>query len=226
MSEGFASYDIIIIALIAGFVLLRLRAVLGQKIGQDTPPPFDYRAADSEAPVVKLQEKTARALTDEEKDDDKQLVDKISDVTTVTTLAAIKMMDPDFTLKTFLDGARMAFEMAHDAFNKDDRDTLKMLLSAPLYDVFSAELDARKTGDNRTETTLLAVQTAEAKNVRLEKNMARITVRYVSEQVSVVRDKGGKIVEGDPGAAHNVEDEWVFERDVGSRNPNWKIIDT
>lgn len=227
MSDGFEYADIIILALIAGFVLLRLRAVLGQKIGHDAPPQFGgMREAEADSPVVKLGEKPSLLPTPEEKDEDEQLVKAIPDGESAKVINQIKTLDQSFGLKPFLEGARSAFEMVFDSFAKDDRDTLKMLLSKPLYDVFSAELDARKAGERHTETTLLAVISQELKAAKLEKNTARLTVRFVSEQVSVVRDREGKIVEGDPGLPEHVEDEWTFERDVSSRNPNWKIIDT
>jgi len=224
MSDGFPYADIVILALIAGFVLLRLRSVLGQKIDHDTRPLAAYRATEAESPVVQV-DKPKNANT-ELQDPDEKLLATLADTSLRETLLAIKAADKSFSLSRFVEGAKAAFEMVFDAFVKDDRDTLKMLLSPELFATFAAELDKRKTMGNYPETTLLALISQEITGATLAKNIAHITLKHISEQVSVVRDKSGKITEGDPSASHHVEDHWVFERDLTSRNPNWKIIET
>lgn len=232
MSEGMGYADIIILALIAGFVVLRLRATLGQKTGH-MPRPFDPDAASREKeepdmPLVQISEKSARAR-EKEMDTpalDSPLLEKLTD-SDREAVSAIQRQDAQFTLTHFLRGAGMAFEMVLDAFQKNDRNTLKMLLSPALFDSFSAELDRRSEEPDRVqETTLLALDSSEILSVSLNKNNAVLRVRFVSEQVTVVRDKKGEIVEGDPSDAQRVQDEWTFERDITSRNPNWTVIDT
>ena len=126
----------------------------------------------------------------------------------------------------FLQGARAAYEMVFDAFVKGDKQTLKMLLSDTLCQEFSRELDARKGQETQSETTLVSVKAKDITNAVLDRNTARLTVHFESEQVTVVRNSKGEIVEGNPSDIHHVEDHWVFERDVTSKNPNWKIIET
>lgn len=229
MSEGFPYADLVVLALIAGFILLRLRGVLGQKIGHDSRDSEgaaqygEYRKADTDT-VVQVGERIQPRVP--EKDVDAELLSAIKDLQVSAAIAAIKASDRSFTLKEFMDGARAAFEMVFDAFVKDDRETLRMLLAEENYAAFSSELDRRREADQHTETTLLAIVSQEVKAASLSGSMARITVRFVSEQVSVVRHRDGRIVGGDPAMSEHVEDEWTFERDVNSRNPNWKIVDT
>ncbi len=226
MSDSMPYADILILALIAGFILLRLRGVLGQKIGHDKPPVLrDAPEGDKDEPIVQLSEKV-RARQEEEKQQDDALIAKIEDSAAREGIAAVKAADPAFTLRDFLSGARGAFEMVFDAFNKGEKQTLQMLLSQPLYEVFSNEYDRRRQEDKREETTLVSLESEEVTQASVERGKARIGVRFVSEQVSVIRNKDGAIIEGDPSATQRVEDEWVFERELSSRNPNWKIIDT
>lgn len=224
MDDAFPYADILILALIAGFVLLRLRGVLGQKIGHGfESPAAEPKRVEQEPLVIQMAEKP-RSRGDEEPE--AKLAAALPSESARQAAGSIRASDPQFTLQAFLAGAKMAFEMVFDAFVKGDRDTLKMLLSQKLFDFFAGELDKRKHEDRVEETTLLAVLSQEIKDISVEKSTARVVVKFVSEQVTVVRDKEGKIVEGDPSSSHHVEDEWTFERDITSRNPNWKIIDT
>lgn len=225
MNDSLPYADIIILALIAGFVLLRLRSVLGQKIGHEKPPVRDQFDIRGDEPIVQLPDR-ASLRQDEEKAKDEEAVSRIQDTSIKEGVSAIKAADSTFTLKGFHDGARSAFEMVFNAFNKGDKTTLQMLLSPALYTVFSQEYDDKQKQEKRRETTLVAIESEELVAARLDRNTARITVRYISEQVTVVRDREGKIVEGNPSQTERVEDEWVFERDVNSRNPNWKIVET
>lgn len=225
MSEGIPYADIIILALVAGFILLRLRSVLGHKIGNDDPEMFKkniIKQADSE-PIIRLSEKSIKPKLREEAD---TYLQNISDDTLAATLKTIKLKDPEFSATAFLEGAKMAYEMVFDGFAKGDKTPLRMLLSDALYKHFEAELDAHANADIRTETTLVSVAAKDITKAELDKNMVRLSVKFLSEQVTVERDKDGKIVGGNASDVHDVEEEWTFERDVTSKNPNWKVIET
>lgn len=226
MSEEFPYADIIILALIAGFVLLRLRSILGQKNEGDKPnffqPSKDRSQEDSE-PVVLLGEKSIKARPRVEID---PYAAALSEGSLLQTINDIKAKDPSFNATIFIEGAKMAFEMVFDAFNKGDKQTLSALLSQEIYDDFIRDLEVREKQEHKQETTLLSVFAKEIKRVKLDKNIAQITIYFESEQVTVERGKTGEIVGGDPSDVQHVHDEWVFERDVTSKNPNWKIIET
>lgn len=223
MSEGLPYADIILLALIAGFILLRLRSVLGRKTGRDDMQMFTRAplAEAREQPIVQVEK--ARPRPKEEND---PALAAVTDENILKAVAAIKAKDPQFTVTSFLGGAKLAFEMAFDAFAKGDRNALKLLLSDTLFKHFEGELAAREKEPKKIETTLVAVTSRDIAQAALTGNTARVTVKFTSDQVSVVRDAEGKIIEGDPSDINRVEDEWAFERDVASKNPNWKIVET
>lgn len=226
MSEAVPYADILILALIAVFILLRLRSVLGNRTGNENPDYFRRISAlksETQEPIVQLDEKYQKAKVREEVD---SYMTTLGTSEVAVTLQAIKSRDPLFTASHFLVGARGAFEMVFDAFAKGDKSTLKLLLSDPIYQHFVGEIEDRKGQENKSETTLVSVVAKDITQATLSGNIARVSVRFESEQVTITRNPKGDIVEGDPSAIHHVEDEWMFERDVTSKNPNWKIIET
>ena len=226
MSEGIPYADLLILALVAGFILLRLRSVLGRQSGDDGPyiPP-QTQNRKPEPMVIPLPDKAAKMKPKDEPDSYLESIkDKESDV--AAGIRAIKERDPQFVATEFMEGARRAFEMLFDAFVKGEKNTLRMLLSDTLYKEFEQAAEARATSDRKEETTLVSILNAEMTQARLMGNMAQISVRFTSEQVTVVRGTSGEIIEGDPSQLQHVEDEWLFERDTQSKSPNWKIIET
>jgi len=230
MSDGNSYADIIILALIAGFILLRLRSILGNKIGNDHPSYFNkpiVTTIEKQEPIVKLDEKSLKPKLREEPD---PYLMGLTDSALAATINTIKAKDPSYTATHFMQGAKGAFEMVFDAFAKGDTATLKMLLSDALFQTFSKEIAARETNEQsegkKTESTLVSVQAKDITQATLTGNVARLTVHFASEQVTVVRGEKGEIIEGNPSEIHHVEDQWIFERDVTSKNPNWKVIET
>jgi predicted lipid-binding transport protein (Tim44 family) len=226
MSEGIPYADIVILALIAGFILLRLRSILGQK-GDNDKPDFLQSSKISVIkdpdPIVQLNDKSLkpRPLVDLD-----PYVSTLSDSNILQVIKDIKAKDPLFNTTSFIEGAKMAFEMVFDAFAKGDKQTLSMLLSQEIYNDFLRHIEEREKQENKTETTLLAVKVQEISRANLDRNIARFGVSFESEQVAIERTKTGEIVGGDPSDVQHVNDEWVFERDITSKNPNWKIIET
>lgn len=223
--------DIIILALVAGFILLRLRGILGQNHDMDERPPMppkDVSADMSDSGMLSFPQARQEAGAKAEAanaDLDKPIIDGL-DATIKTGLEQIKAVDPSFSLTRFLEGAKAAFELVLKAFNANDRGMLTMLLAPTLAEVFVQEAEKRAGSDNKAETTLVSIVAAEVRAAELVRKTARITLGILSEQVHVVRDKEGKIIEGNPSQVERVEDEWIFERDVTSKNPNWMIVDT
>ena len=225
MSEQFPYADIIILALIAGFILLRLRSYLGQKTDDDRPNFLEQSKInlpkDSE-PIIQLSEKTIKSRPRVDLD---PYVATLSEGSLLQAINDIKAKDPLFNASTFIEGAKMAFEMVFDAFAKGDKQTLAALLSQDIYNDFVRHIEEREKQEQKQETTLLSVTAKEIFQAKLDKNMAQITVHFESEQVTIERGKTGEII-GDPSDTNHIKDEWVFERDVTSKNPNWKIIET
>ncbi len=223
MSDGIPYADLIILALITGFILLRLRSVLGQRDDDGFFNREQTRSAQPPEPVIQLDEKSMKPKLRIEPD---PYALSLPEGAVLAAINDIKSKDPQFSATGFLNGAKLAYEMVHDAFTRGDKPTLKMLLSDGIYQDFSGEIDKRASEDHRAETTLVSVNAKSMTHVTVEKNMARIGVHFVSEQVILVRDKAGNITEGNASDLHHVENDWTFERDVTSKNPNWKIIET
>lgn len=217
MDGGFQYGDIIVIAAIAAFIILRYRAMLGEKTGRDVsdlPRPIK----DLE-PVIQLPERDILRSSEKKKEDKEpsQFADQFS---------AMRAVDKDFSADEFLSGAKAAYEMVIEAYNEADHETLGMLLADPIYKEFKASLDANEKDGRKADTTLVAIVKAEIADAKLRGNKATIAVDFVSEQIPLVRDKSGAIVEGDASAQEAVEDQWVFERNLASSDPAWKVIDT
>jgi len=226
MSDGIPYADIVIMALVAGFILLRLRGVLGDKIGNDKPSYFNKPAqttGDRKETIIQLDDKSLKTKLRQESD---PYMLTVKDDGVASAIALIKTKDPEFSATDFLEGAKGAFEMVFDAFSREDKDTLKFLLSTRVYQEFGEALNEAQSVGTKNETTLISVKAHAITSAELVGMMARLTVAISSEQVHVTRNAEGVIVDGDASQIHAIEDEWTFERDVTSKNPNWKVIET
>lgn len=226
--------DILILAGIAVFVVLRLRGVLGQDVGH-TPPkenPYQKKAEKVEEDrVIQLEQargkqpdQAAEALKAVMKENPLDLTDVPEAL--VEDVKKLHAVDKQFAVGEFLDGAAAAFEMVLAAYGRHDRATLKSLLSKDVYEQFCADIDEQRKRGERNESTLLAVLDMELHAVELVKNIARVTVNIRSEQAHVVRNTHNDIVSGNSSDVDTVEDQWTFERDTRSSNPNWTLIAT
>ena len=139
---------------------------------------------------------------------------------------AIAANDSSFDPKHFLSGARSAYEMIVLAFANGDRRALKDLLSSEVYESFDAAIKDREKQDQKTETRFVSIEKAELTGAEVRDRAAQLTVRFVSQMISVTRDKAGTIVDGNPDKISDITDVWTFARDVSSRDPNWKLVGT
>lgn len=222
MGDSFQFIDIIFFAMIAAFLVLRLRSVLGKRTGNEKPrgTPFgsrDRRANDDT--VVDLPTRRRGERADDAESDD-----------TVPAgppgVADIRAADPSFDLDGFLGGARGAFEMIVAAFANGDKATLRPLLSEEVFEGFATAIDDREAAGETMETELLGVKSVTLDDARLEDGIAYVTVQFVSDQVNVIRDRDGGVVDGDADHIAKVTDIWTFARDTGSRDPNWVLVAT
>lgn len=220
MEGGFPYGDVIVIGVIAAFIILRYRAMLGEKSGRDYSEIVRTRPLEDLEPVIQLPERDARKKEAEKKPE------IIEPSAFADQLSAMRAIDSDFTSAEFLTGAKAAFEMVIDAYNDSDDETLKMLLADPIYREFKASLEANERDGRTAHTTLVAIVKADITAAKLKGNTATITVDFLTEQVPLVRDKDGNIIEGNASHQEAVEDQWVFERNLTSNDPSWKIIET
>lgn len=231
MQDGFAYADIVVLALVAIFVVLRLRGMLGKHVDlpeQPIKPDIERRpaavkpVADAALPAPV---KTA-SMKEPEEENDAAFIAASQSAQISTALKAIRRQDPSFRLRDFMEGAKTAFEMVLEAYSKADRKSLKMLLSHALLESFMSSIKELKAKGHTQETTLIVIRSAELAGAAIHGSVVTLTVRFVSEQVTLVRDKEGNVVEGNPSQVDAVEDTWSFERDIRSADPNWKLVAT
>jgi predicted lipid-binding transport protein (Tim44 family) len=227
-------YTIIFLAL-AVFIFLRLRNVLGQRTGSERPP-YDRAARNvaqgapdsnvvpmsgtviDQAPLAPTADVTPPA------DRWKGLAEAGTPL--AQGLDSIAAQDSSFDPRHFLSGARGAYEMIVLAFANGDRRSLKDLLSSEVYESFDTAIKDRERQERKTETRFVSVDKAEVVGAEARERTAQLTVRFVSQMISVTRDKAGTIVDGNPDKVADITDVWTFARDPTSRDPNWKLVGT
>lgn len=224
-------YTIIFLAL-AVFIFIRLRNVLGQRTGEERPP-FDRAARDALPPegnVVPMpggpidQAAPAPAA-------DVSPAERWKGITEPGTplaagLDAIVDQDSSFDPRHFITGAKGAYEMIVLAFANGDRRSLKDLLSSEVFNSFDAVIKDREKNEQKTETRFVSIDKAELVGAEVRDRAAQLTVRFVSQMISVTRDKTGAVVDGNADKVSDITDVWTFARDITSRDPNWKLVGT
>ena len=198
MNNSFEYLDIILIAMIAAFIILRLRGTLGRRTGHEKKT-FDN-------PYSK---KETREATEEK----------------VDSLNSNKFFN-DVAKEQFIKGAKAAYEMIITSFASGDKSALKPLLNKEVYQNFSDEIDQRKKQNLKSELTFVGVKSAEIKNFEKKDNIYIFTVNFVSEIITCKKDKNNQIIEGSPDIIKTVNDVWKFSKNMWSTNPNWYVVET
>ena len=193
MNYSFEYIDIILLAMIAGFIFLRLRGILGKKTGyeEDVSSSFPHDVQKTKS-SIKLNSET---FDDEAK-------------------------------KEFLKGAKIAYETIVTNFSNGKLKDIKALLNENVYEQFDKAIKDRKSKNILSETTFIGINSAEIKEHNQNKNMLEVTVEFMSEIISCMKDKDNKIISGDPEKVKKVFDIWKFSKDSRFANPNWFLIDT
>lgn len=237
--DGFL--QIILLALIAGILIWRLRAVLGRRPDDETRPAprFSHRnaanrGASNAKPQIKRDGNVISLPGGPVADDRSQVETKASDFSKflpegsplVAQLEMLHQQDPYFDPANFILGSKKAYEMIVMGFANGDRKTLKSLLSDDVYKRFEAAIGERESQQNQQETEFIGVDKTEILDVSLKDKIARITVKFISDMVSVTKNSQGNIIEGDPTRIKRVTDIWTFARDMSNPDPNWRLAGT
>ena len=196
MSSSFEYLDIILLALIAGFIILRLRGKLGRRTGHEKKI---------------FEDSFSQKVT--QRDTKKKVVN----------LSSSKL--DDAAKEQFIEGAKAAYEMIITSFAKGDKHALKPLLNKEIYKSFSDEIDHRKKENLKSELTFVGVKSAEVKNFEKKNNIYIFTVNFVSEIITYRKDKNNKVIEGNPDIIKTVNDVWKFSKNIWSSNPNWYLVE-
>ena len=221
MNEGIQFLDIIFFALVAAFILHRLRRMLGRRTGHERPQrePFRRSQAVTDDNVIELADRS-------ETEAEAGAEPAPQPGSAAAGLAQIKAADSRFEADQFLSGARGAYEMIIAAFAQGDTTALRPHLNDEVYDNFASAIGEREEHDRTLDSTLVAIKSADIVEASMRGRTAQIAVTFVSEIVNVVRDRSGEVLEGDPTAAREVTDIWTFARDSRSMDPNWTLIET
>ena len=236
MSDGFQFIDIIFFAMIAAFLVLRLRGALGRRDGhegQGHNPFKDHTNDENKKGVVDdnviplndsrdqpelVADEAALTQADEVSFEDNDLLAK--------GISEVRAIDPNFDKDEFLAGSRAAFELVLSAYSSGNTPSLKPLLSAEVFANFAQVIWDREQAKQTMEDTLVGITSAEIVEAFAESSVENITVKFVSEQINVIREENGKIVDGNPNAVVETIDFWTFSRNSKSSDPNWTLVAT
>ena len=196
MNYSFEYIDIILLAMIAGFIFLRLRGILGKRTGFEGKLSEDFKEEFNKS-VVKNNINKNQIFDENAKND-------------------------------FIKGAKIAYETIITDFSDNDNKLTesKPLLSKKMHDQFNEALQERSKRGHYAEITFIGVNSAIIKEHKKIDQLLKVTVDFVSEVITCVRDKEKKIISGDPKKIKKIHDTWVFSRDIRSTNPNWQLVDT
>jgi len=194
MNYSFEYIDIILLAMIAGFIFLRLRGILGKRTGYEGKSPAQFK----------------EVLKNIKVEQPKKITDKFDDE----------------AQKEFLKGAKIAYETIITDFSDNDNKitTSKILLNTKIYSQFNEALKQRSDRGHHAEITFIGIDSAEIKEHKKIGNLLNVTVNFIAEVITCIRDKDKNIVSGDPEKIKKIYDTWVFSRDTTSPNPNWQLV--
>ncbi|HEX6741158.1 MAG TPA: Tim44/TimA family putative adaptor protein [Sphingomicrobium sp.] len=210
---------IVILALVALFIGLRLYSVLGERTGHEQQPIL--KPADPDARVEPRPEQPAAAAPTANDPGDMAFLP-----TAGPGVRAILAADPSFDVARFLEGAKAAYRLVLEAFWKGDLDTLKSHVDAHVYETFAGAVEQRKADGLSLDNRLVAIDQIVIAEAALEHNVADVTVRFEADIAAVTRNAQGEVVAGSLSDAVQTRDLWTFRRDISSRDPNWQLIET
>jgi len=226
MSNGFQFLDIILFAMIAAFLILRLRSVLGRHKDSGEPQKNNERETFSENKPKNSTNKNIISLSSAKPgiEDSEETAPPQTELEVGIT--KIQTVANDFDPTEFLTGAQAAFEMIIKGFAEGNKDLLETLLNDEVYNNFLAAIRSRETENQSLENTLIRIVSCEIIEASLADTVANITIKLVSEQINITRDQDGSVVNGDPDKICTVTDIWTFARNTGLQDPNWMLIAT
>ena len=213
-----AVIQLLVLAGIAIFLILRLKNVLGTRDGFEKPPITAERRGRTRGDFEVIEGGADRDITDHMSEGSDQ----------AKALVAMKAADPSFSVSEFLGGARGAYEMILMAFESGELDQIRPFLSDEVYETFADVVAARKKEGLKIEAKFVGVRELTLTGARFDKKtkQGEVLVKFVGELTSVVRDKSGEIVEGHPDEVKRQKDIWTFARKMGADDPNWKLVAT
>jgi predicted lipid-binding transport protein (Tim44 family) len=233
MNQVFDPLNLLILA-VAVVILLRLRSVLGTRTGHERR--YDPYSATEAAEKARRGEGKVIPLPGSKPAEEIQASDSANQPVwqgvaeegsnLAKSLEKLARADKSFEVQSFLEGAKMAYEMIVTAFAEGDRKSLKPLLSKDVYEGFAAAIAEREKAGETIDTQIVGIDKADIVAASVNGRRASITVKFQSQMITVKRDGEGAAIEGDERAIQNITDVWSFDRDVTARDPNWRLVAT
>jgi predicted lipid-binding transport protein (Tim44 family) len=224
----FFDFGTIFFLVAAVVIFIQLRNMLGRRTGNERPPFDPYTAGRTPADSSKTDNVVSLPRKKGEPDETYAAIDAMvpPDSDLNRGLRAIKDADPSFDPKTFVEGAKMAYEMIVMAYADGDKKTLRNLLSREVYDGFVAAISDREGRAEKIQSSFVGIDKIDVVGAEMKGSEAHITLRIVSELISATRNNAGDVIDGDPETVAEVKDVWTFARDTRSKDPNWKLVAT
>jgi len=221
----FLTPDLIFFVLVAAFLIIRLRSVLGKRTGNEKKSKdiFIYQDTTLNAEKKKIVDENQ---SKKDKIYGKLSINKENNLKNNTTLEKIYYFDRNFSPKKFLSGAKTAFQMIIESYTKGNINKIKDLLGANVFSIFSREIKSRARKKHVLEHTLISIKSAGIEKINVKSSIADIVVKFVSEQVNLLKNQKGKILKGNDEYVENHINYWTFSKNLKSNNPNWKLIVT
>ncbi len=216
---GCVTFDIVLLALVAAFLGLRLYSVLGKRTGHEQKPIVGP-SEDNVSNLIPAKVTTHNTVSTE------IAVPGIVEQTAENGIRDIMNADRSFSLSQFGEGAKAAYDLILKAFWSGDRDELKALCDNDVYNDFEAAIDAREKSGQIVENRLVRIEAARVTDAEFDKPFARITVRFDADVAALTKDKDGNIIGGSLSDAVETHDIWTFERDISAQDRNWMLIAT
>lgn len=210
------SSDLIILALIAGFILFRLFTVLGRK-DDDGNITIASKERDSNN-IIDIS-----SIAKEEEIMDLAVIEKDLALGFENILQKVRQIEPSFSIQKFLDGAKKAFEMILTSFSENDKISLKRLLSEDVLKQFTNEIEKRVANSVDLQLTIVSILSTKINNISLKNDVITIEVIFESQQIVLLKNDKGEIIQGNPSQIDNVEDTWSFSRELNGKN-NWLLV--
>lgn len=235
--DEFLDLPTLIAIVVAVFVLFRLRSVLGTRTGNERPPvdrtrstPVEKNANEDKVVPLRPQPSAAQPDLDDERRSRKLEAEieqaSAGNAELAAGLKAVAEADSTFTPKSFLEGAKQAYEMIVTAFAEGDRQTLKNLLDKDVFDGFQRAIAEREAAGHKVDFTFVGLPRIAIVDADYDKKNVNVTVDFHAEVVSATRDADGNLVEGNADQVQTLADEWTFARNPKSRDPNWRVVAT
>ncbi|MGY8985063.1 MAG: Tim44/TimA family putative adaptor protein [Sphingomonadales bacterium] len=222
MGGGFQIIELILLAMIAGFIALRLRSVLGKRMGHEN----QNQSAKTRDKIHSLND--GKSQEDAAKNNFLEGLKDFGSLSLIVkeNLKRLYELEPGFDLSGFMEGSKNAYPMILEGFWAGRMDGIKAFLNDAIYVQFKEAVDAREKKGLVVESKVIEIRNVKIKDVQIKGKTVEITLEFKTDIISVTKDRDGKLVEGDLSDAVDVVDVWTFVREIGNQNPNWTLVET